>query len=81
MSNFIVPDEKLNRNPRAAVKFDNDVLQGFIRSADNNQPRQALEYLKWIMILLDERITAEENAKAEEAGKKPAKAKATATEE
>lgn len=65
MSNFIVADEKVNRNPQAANKMDTDLLRGFRTAARNNQPRIAMEYLVFILELIDEKLGEDGDSVAE----------------
>ncbi len=73
MSNFTVPDGKINRNPQAATKLDNNVRRGFETAVRNGQLRLALEYMVYVLDILDTRLGSVESPQlelgpAEEAG-------------
>ncbi len=72
---FKLPNERVNPNARLAVQRDPDVFQGFKTSANNNQPREAMQYLIHIIEVLSERIEACECKCAENAKPAPATTK------
>jgi hypothetical protein len=88
MSNpFLMKDEELN-NPRAAAKYNLDVMQGFKEAANNGQQRLAIDYSVRVIDILAKRVLELESQVADciaqcatSTKEAPAKAKAKVAEE
>lgn len=83
MSNpFLMKDEDLN-NPRAAAKYNLDVMQGFKDAANNGQQRLAIDYSVRVIDILAARVleleAKVEGCKCATKEAPAAKAKATAS--
>lgn len=50
---FVVEDSVVNPNSNAVYKMDNDLVRGFKLAVRNSQPVLALQYLMYIVDVLD----------------------------